>query len=213
MKKIPLAFCSLFVIAALSACSISETKPGNKQSASPTPSETVTETFDPIAAMQRGKPNLAQNALEEEFLTMALNSCQRAIEDGLVIEHADITSYFIGDPNTEFGNWRIREVAVVDGVAGPGIYNNYLPEFFAPCETLIQADLIKPEDGSQRLEHTLVKISARVYSWGEHSGGFSTEDTKYSVDAEGFISGYGETGSETKVSYGPFSETIKAYFN
>jgi hypothetical protein len=211
-KQISFIGVVLFLVAGCSSSGVDKTSEA-KNSHSPTHTQTPAEEFDPIEAMMRGKPKLAQNNLDEEFLTIAFNSCKKALDDGFVTKDAGSTSYFISSPDSIFDRFKIKEVSVTDGVVGGPIYFNYYPALFDPCDTLVNADFVKPSDDNYViLEHSLEKTTDGAYKWGQHHGGANLNVTTYTVGSDGLISGYETEFWSSQVSYGPLTETELGYF-
>lgn len=215
MKKlIPIAL-AIIITATITGCSSSKQsgKPDPSDSPTVTPTESAKEIFDSIVAMEQGKPKLAQNDLDVEFLDIAFASCKKALQDGLIIEDEESTSYFVSDPNSIFPLFKIKEVSVTNGVVGGGKYMNYYPALFDPCDTMVSATMVGPEDDNYAiLEHSLEKPTAFTYKWGQHHGGASLDVITYAVGTDGLISGYSAPSWASEISYGPLTETELGYF-
>ncbi len=208
-KLIPIAL-AIILTATVSGCSSNGPSAKADPTESPTtsPTESAKQAFDSIAAMEQGKPKLAQNDLDVEFLDIAFASCKKALEDGLIIEDEESTSYFVSDPNSIFSIFKIKEVSVTNGVVAGGKYMNYYPALFDPCDTMVSATMVGPEDDNYAiLEHSLEKTTAFTYKWGQHHGGASLDVITYTVGSDGLISGYSTPSWASKISYGPLSET------
>lgn len=211
LKKLVSVLVGLILISGIAGCSNGDTE--DKSKSIPTPSESTETKFDGLAAMDRGKPKLIQNDLDAEFLEIAANSCKKALADGLVIEDAESTSYFLPEPQSERMIFKFKEALVTDGVVGGANYLNYWPALFDPCDTMMSADLVKPTDDNYAiLEHSLEKTTQGNYKWGQHHGGANLDVIEYSVGSDGLISGYGTSDWSSAVRYGPLSQQELGYF-
>ena len=210
----------LLSVVFIAGCSPVASTPKHQTSASPTksnstasPTEAQRINLESINSMRRGLPNLVKNDLETEFLNIAINSCNKALEDGFVIKNSEGTSYFISSSDSLFDRFKIKEVSLKDGVVGGPKYLDWAPGLFYPCETLIQADVVNPSDDNYViLEHSLKKTNDGEYKWGQHHGSASLDETTYTVGSDGLISGYLDGTWKSEVRYGPLTETELGYF-
>lgn len=199
----------------LSGCATNSSTVDPKTSAEPTTSPTTTENdpYDPIAFMQKGKARAVQSDLDEEFLTIALNSCSKAYQDGLIYTNSDGVSYFQRDPADLQSTWRMSQVTVTkEGVISPGLFLNYFPALFDPCDTMIQGAILPEDTDSLVLEHSLKKNSDGSYTWGQHHGGASLDEVTYRVSDNGLFSSIGNGFHDATADYGPLTQEQLDYF-
>lgn len=207
---------TLFLLGALllSGCSSGEKKDQSSSSPNRSSSPKDTESEKPIVIPKldyNAKIVLAKDALELEFLTIALDSCQRAQEDGFSITSGDSVSYFRPAAEGIFPYWPFDEVTVKDGVVGPGAHQNYYPSLLEPCDLELSGRLHQIDDVA--LEHKVDKLADNSYSWSQHHGGYDMDETVYQV-SNGLITRYGAYNNlDTVVSYGPFTPEQAAYFD
>jgi hypothetical protein len=202
----------VITIAALSLASCSS--PTASPSTSPSPS--VTPTSSPTDTYQ-SEILLANNDLEEEFLQVALASCELTKTKSLGLyssdENGSTMTYFrpVDSENLLFPENQISEGSKGDAI--DDIYNNYLPALFDPCLLENQAALAD-DPNAELLEHTVEKIGTSTYAWSQHHGGANL-DTMYYDATDGLITRYSEVkGSAimTEVSYSDFSGDLANYF-
>lgn len=192
----------------LASCSTPTATPSNSPSPSVTPTETPTDNYE-------SEILLANNELEEEFLEIALNSCELTKTKSLHLFYSDGTTstvtYFRPSEEPLLPENQISENSLGDTI--PGIYNNYHPALFHPC--LLEEQAVLADDlSAEVLEHTVEKISPYRYAWSQHQGGANLETTYYDV-TDGLITRYSkEDGSAimTEVSYEEFSGDVANYF-
>ena len=205
---------TLFLLGAVlvSGCSTAAKKTEASSSPDPSSSPTESESEKPIVIPKidyNDKIVLANNALELEFLTIALASCEKAQKDGFSVTSGDRVSYFRPAEEGIFPYWPFDEVTVKNGVAGPAAYQNYFPGLLSPCDLELEARLWSDQIDAVALEHKVVLNSDGTYSWFEHYGGYSLEETRFKVQ-DGLVVEYAE---KTKVGYGPFTAAQKALFD
>jgi hypothetical protein len=175
-----------------------------------TPTVTPTDTFE-------SEILLANSAIEEEFLSAALDSCELTKTQSLSLysSEGDTSNVTYFRP-VETENLLFPENQISEGSTGeeiPDIYNNNLPSLFDPCLLEEQAALAE-DPNAELLEHTVEKISANRYAWSQHQGGANLETMYYDV-TDGLITGYSkENGSAvmTEVAYTEFSGDLADYF-
>jgi len=209
----------------LTGCSSGTQESTAKTSASPNstdtelPSDTPEESESPQTTSPKGldytQPiKLAKNDLELEFLNIAFDSCEKAQRDGLIVTSSKDKTYFRPIESDDFPNWPywpFEQVTVTDGKVGAGIYVNYLPSFFEPCDLEIQARLVEPD--AAVLEHEVDRWANNSYGWKQHHGGQALDETVYQV-TDGLITRYGRYNNlDTVISYGPFTAEEQALFD
>lgn len=205
----------LVTLTVLTACSSPSANPDAKKSAEPSDSSSPVEsdTFDPISFMAQGKARVVQNDLDEEFLTIAQKSCTKAYEDGLIYKSSEGATYFKQDPNALYGNWKFSQVTMTNNeLQSPGIYTNYLPAFFDPCDTMVSGALLSENTDSLILEHSLKKNADGTYTWGQHHGGAALDETTYFVGSDGLFSKIVSGKYTETASYGPLTQEQLDYF-
>lgn len=225
IQKIAGATAALFILTTLFTGCASNTPNGDakmsgeptnsaspSESNSPAPSET--NSIDPISYMEKGKARIIQNDLDEEFLTIAQRSCTKALEDGLIHKNSINVTYFQQSTNSEsVSYWPLSQVTVAkEGKLATGIYVNYLPAFFDPCDMMIQGALLEDPTDSKVLEHSLKKNKDGSYYWGQHHGGESFDFNTYRVGDDGLFSWVGDNIFQNTVSYGPLTQEQLDYF-
>ena len=220
-KSLVVTVTGLSLVGLLSGCAGSDGDSLKKQSPSPTQtpieSETPIETPNPEVTeeeYQEAFPRmdydaeilLAKNELEHEFLTIALNSCKKAQDDGFVVDSTQGQSLFRSAERGIFPEWPFEQVSIRDGKTGYGsnvIYYNYPPSLFDPCSLERQARFANVEPVG--IEHKVTKLASNSYAWFQHHGGASLEKTVYQVK-DGLISAYGPDDKvATTVTYGPLT--------
>lgn len=220
-NSIVVAVTGLSLVGLLSGCAGSDDEALKKQSPSPTQtpveSETPIESSNPEVTeeeYQEAFPRmdydaeilLVKNELELEFLTIALNSCKKAQDDGLVVDSPQGQSLFRSAERGNFPEWPFEQVSIRDGKTGYGsnvIYFNYPPSLFDPCSLERQARF--PNVEAVGIEHKVTKLADNFYGWFQHQGGASLEKTVYQVK-DGLIAAYGaDEKVDTKVTYGPLT--------
>ncbi len=156
---------SLFVLTiaalSLSSCSSPSATPSTSPSPSVTPTATPTDTFE-------SEILLANSAIEEEFLSAALDSCELTKTQSLSLysSEGDTSNVTYFRP-VETENLLFPENQISEGGTGeeiPDIYNNNLPALFDPCLLEEQAALAE-NPNAELLEHSVEKISANRYAW------------------------------------------------
>ena len=193
-----------------------------QQENNPDPIPTQDENdWDPIYYLKRGKPNVIKNELDQEFLDIAEKSCIKAYEDGLIFSSnfsgAEEVSYFKQGQTDSLGWWKLSQVTVTkDGVQSPGIWFNYLPAIFDPCDVMIQGAM---DIHSKVLEHSLKKNKDGSYDWGQHHGGANLDVVNYKVGPDGLFSEVFMQSVEQsdevykfKATYGPLTQEQLDYF-
>ena len=205
---------SLFVLTiaalSLSSCSSPTATPSTSPPPLVTPTVTPTDTFE-------SEILLANSAIEEEFLSAALDSCELTKTQSLSLysSEGDTSNVTYFRP-VETENLLFPENQISEGSTGeeiPDIYNNNLPALFDPCLLEEQAALAE-DPNAELLEHSVEKISANRYAWSQHQGGANLETMYYDV-TDGLITGYSkENGSAvmTEVAYTEFSGDVADYF-
>jgi len=181
---------------------------------SDSPSPTATPTVAPTDSYE-SEILLANNELEEEFLQIALNSCELTKTKSLHLYYSDgntsTITYFRPSENLLLTENQISENSSGDSI--PGIYLNELPTLFDPCLLEEQAALAG-DLNAELLEHTVEKISTFRYAWSQHQGGANLETVYYDV-TDGVISQYSkeaDSAIKTEVSYEEFSGDLADYF-
>jgi hypothetical protein len=200
----------------VSGCSTAANKTESSSSPDPSSSPTETESQEPIAIPKLDYNDeivLANNALELDFLTIALASCEKAQKDGFTATTGDRVSYFRPAEEGIFPYWPFDEVTVKNGVVGPAAYQNYYPGFLSPCALELQGREWNYEIDDVRLEHKVILNSDGTYSWYQHFGGANMDETVYQV-SNGLITRYGVFKNlDTVVGYGPFTSEQNSYFD
>lgn len=199
-----------FTAMGLASCSSPTAAPSTSPSPSVTPTATPTDTY-------QSEILLANNAIEEEFLRAALDSCELTKTQSLVLSSSEAdtsnVTYFrpVERANLLFPENQISENSTGDDT--PDIYNNYLPPLFDPCLLEEQAALAD-DPNAELLEHTVEKLGPYRYAWSQHQGGANLETMYYDV-TDGLITRYSKVeGSAimTEVSYAEFSGDLQNYF-
>ena len=209
---------ALFLFGALlvSGCSSDINKEKSSSSVDPSSSPTATESQNTNLTVTHDyskKIVLAKNALELEFLTIALNSCRKAQEVGFSITSGDSVSYFRPAAEGIFPNWPFDEVSLKNGVVEPDIYSNYFPSLFYPCDLELAARHWSNKLDDVGLEHKVDKYADNSYSWSQHQGGYNLEEIVYQV-TDGLINRYGKYNKmDAVVGYGPFTPEQLALFD
>lgn len=195
-------------LAALSLAGCSTPTPDPLASPSSTPSVSQVDAYQSDIL-------LANNELEEEFLEIALASCELTTTKSLNLYdlqgNTSTTTYFRPSDNLLDPENQLSENSLGDFI--PGIYTENLPALFLPCLLEKQAALAQ-DPNAVLLEHTVEKIGPFNYVWSQHHGGASLESTYYDV-TDGLISQYSaEQGSaiKTEVAYTDFSGDVADFF-
>jgi hypothetical protein len=200
----------------VTGCSTGAKKDQSSSSPDPSNSPTDTESQKPIVIPKldyNDKIVLAKDALELEFLTIALDSCEKAQKDGFSVTSGDSVSYFRPAEEGIFPYWPFDEVTVKNGVVGPAAYQNYYPGFLSPCDLELQGREWNYEIDDVRLEHKVILNSDGTYSWFQHFGGSSMDEFVYQV-SNGLITRYGVFKNlDTVVGYGQFTSEQNSYFD
>jgi len=198
----------------LSSCSSSTPTPSTSPSPSVTPTATPTDTFD-------SEILLANNEIEEEFLRAALDSCELAKTQSLVLwsyEESDgqLTNSTYFRPVESSEQLLFPENQISEGSAGediPDLYNNYLPPLFDPC-LLEQQAALADDLNAELFEHTVEQIGPYEYAWSQHQGGANLEKMYYTV-TDGIISRYSKDNEwpiGTEVMFMEFSGDLENKF-
>ena len=209
---------TLLLLGALLVTGCSSGAKKDQASSSPNPSSSPndTESEKPIVIPKldyNAKIVLAKNALELEFLTIALDSCEKAQEDGFSVTSGDSVSYFRPAAEGIFPYWPFDEVTLEKGVIGPDVYTNWYPGLFNPCTKELGARLSSSAIDEVGLEHKVDKLADNSYAWYQHHEGYNLEETVYQV-SNGLITRYGAYNDLNEVvSYGPFTPEQSAYFD
>ena len=198
----------VLILGSLSFAGCSTPAATTLESPSPTPKASNNDTF-------QSEIFLANSELEEEFLQIALASCELTKTQSLHLYDSQgvtsISTYFRPSENLLDPENQLSENSVGDFI--PGIYNNYLPAFFDPCLLEEQAVLAENPD-AELLEHSVEKIGTFRYVWSQHQGGANLESMYYDV-RDGFISQYSKeenSAIKTEVSYTEFSGDTANFF-
>ena len=195
-------------LAALSLAGCSTPTPDPLTSPSSTPSATQVDAYQSDIL-------LANNELEEEFLEIALASCELTKTKSLSLYdlqgNTSTTTYFRPSDNLLDPENQLSENALGDFI--PGIYTENLPALFYPC--LLEAQAASAADlNAELFEHTVEKIGPFNYVWSQHQGGANLETLYFDV-MDGLISQYSkEQGSaiKTEVAYTDFSGDVADFF-
>jgi hypothetical protein len=200
----------------VTGCSSGAKKDQSSSSPDPSNSPTDTESQKPIVIPKldyNDKIVLAKDALELEFLTIALDSCEKAQKDGFSVTSGYSVSYFRPAAEGIFPYWPFDEVTVKNGVVGPGAYQNYYPSLLDPCDLELGGRLWSRQIDDVGLEHKVDKLADNSYSWSQHHGGYHMDETVYQV-SNGLITRYGPYNNmDAVVGYGPFTPEQSAYFD
>jgi len=200
----------LLVAMLVSGCSSGANKVAASNNPDPTSTSSGTQTEKPYVAPKidyNSKIVAAKNPLELEFLTIALASCEKAQTDGFTTTFGDSVSYFSPANEGIFPYWPFDEVNVSNGVVGPAVYTNYYPGLFFPCD-IERGQRYTDSTDFVALEHKVTANSDGTYSWFQHQGGYSLEETRYSVK-NGLIAGY----DDVSIGYGPFTSEQQSLFD
>ena len=192
----------------LASCSTPSATPSNS------PSPSVAPTVEPTDSYE-SEILLANNELEEEFLQIALASCELTKTKSLQVYdlHGDGTTitYFRPSDNLLLAENQVSENHM--GELLPTTYVNNLPMLFYPCLLEEQAALVE-DPNAELLEHTVEKLSPNRYAWSQHQGGANLETIYFDV-SDGLISTYSKelnSAIKTEVSYEEFGGDLAQYF-
>lgn len=198
----------VLTFSALSLAGCGTSNPTPTASPSPTPAASQADTYESDIL-------LANNELEEEFLEIALASCELTTTKSLNLYdsqgNTSTTTYFRPSDNLLDPENQLSENALGDFI--PGIYTENLPGLFYPC--LLEAQAASATDlNAELFEHSVEKIGPFNYVWSQHQGGANLESMYFDV-MDGLISQYSkEQGSaiKTEVAYTDFSGDIADFF-
>ncbi|NDC19533.1 MAG: hypothetical protein EBZ87_04620 [Microbacteriaceae bacterium] len=198
----------------LSSCASPAATPSTSPEPTVTPTATPTDTFD-------SEILLANNEIEEEFLRAALDSCELAKTQSLVLwsyEESDgqLTNSTYFRPVESSEQLLFPENQISEGSAGediPDLYNNYLPPLFDSC-LLEQQAALADDLNAELFEHTVEQIGPYEYAWSQHQGGANLEKMYYTV-TDGIISRYSKDNEwpiGTEVMFMEFSGDLENKF-
>ena len=213
VKSSVTAIAGILLLSALTGCTNTNNEVSEKMSPSPSETSTPTPTEDeaqPLTSvLDYTQPIvLAKDDLELEFLTIAVNSCKKAQTYGFVAKTSQGESIFRPSPEGIWPFWPFEQVSIIDGKPVSGqfdvLFFNGWPSLLDPCDLEAAARSRDPEDVF--LEHKVVKIDDNTYSWSQHHGGHTLDDTIFEVK-EGLISAYGANEPyATEITYGPLTD-------